>query len=68
MRLIERSSIINIALWIERDEIIVIIGSRQVGKTTLLKMLLNKIDRPKVYLDLEDFQILEICNRRSQDF
>jgi uncharacterized protein len=30
-----------------------IVGSRQVGKTTLAKELLSKIDKPSLYLDLE---------------
>ena len=33
--------------------IVGIIGSRQVGKTTLAKLIQNRIDRPVVFLDLE---------------
>jgi uncharacterized protein len=30
-----------------------IIGPRQVGKTTLAKQLVSKINRPSIYLDME---------------
>jgi len=51
------------------DEIIVIHGSRQVGKTSLMKYLMEntlyKQVPPKnlVYMDLEDFILLDICNK-----
>ena len=33
--------------------VVSIIGPRQVGKTTLAKMILNELDKPSIYLDLE---------------
>ena len=36
-----------------------ILGPRQVGKTTLVKGLMNKLEKPSVYLDLEYFADLE---------
>ncbi len=30
-----------------------IIGGRQVGKTTLIKLLQQKIEKPSIYIDLE---------------
>ncbi len=50
------------------DEIIVIHGSRQVGKTSLMKYLIQNILKEKVipqnivYMDLEDFVLLDTCN------
>lgn len=35
--------------------VVAVIGPRQVGKTTLVKKLMSKIDKPSVYLDLEYF-------------
>ncbi len=69
MRLIKREIHSKIEPWISRPEIIVITGSRQVGKTTLLKMILNELpDGQKMYLDLEDLRILEICNSGVEFF
>ncbi|MBN1465204.1 ATP-binding protein [candidate division KSB1 bacterium] len=55
--------------FIKSDEILVIHGSRQVGKTTLLKMLMNKLPEDEIspnnviYFDLEDFVLLELCDK-----
>jgi len=51
------------------EEIIVIHGSRQVGKTSLMKYLMTQVLPPRVkpqnmvYMDLEDFLLLETCNK-----
>lgn len=69
MRLIQRELFSKIKPWIERPEIIVIMGSRQVGKTTLLKMIMETLpEKQKLYLDLEDQVILEICNSGIETF
>ncbi len=69
MRLIQRDILPDVLKWIDKPEIIVILGSRQVGKTTLLKMILNEIsDRPQRYFDLEDLDILQICNKGPKSF
>ncbi len=63
MRLIERDIYPHLKSWIARPEIIVITGSRQVGKTTLLKMILDELpEGQKLYLDLKDLRILEISD------
>jgi hypothetical protein len=55
--------------WLTRDEIILIIGSRQVGKTTLLKLILEEISaKQKAYFDLEDLGMLDICNTGPENF
>lgn len=38
--------------------IVAIVGSRQVGKTTLAKFILNKVNKKSIYLDLELFSDL----------
>jgi predicted AAA+ superfamily ATPase len=69
MRLIKREILDKVLSWINRPEIIVITGSRQAGKTTLLKMILDELKTPdKVYFDLEDLHFLEICNSGPHDF
>lgn len=66
---IERELYSKIFPWIDRPEIIVITGSRQVGKTTLLKMILEKLPQEqKLYLDLEDLRLLELCNSGVDSF
>ena len=60
--MIERSVIKNINKYIKTDDIIVLHGARQVGKTTIMKMLYEKIEIPKYYFDLEDSRFLSICN------
>jgi len=51
------------------DDIIVIHGARQVGKTTLLKIIIQTLkDKEKIssnllhYFDLEDISLLALCN------
>lgn len=64
MRLISRDLLPAILKWVDKPEIIVVLGSRQVGKTTLLKMILDKIQHePKFYFDLEDLNLFTICNK-----
>ncbi len=43
--------------WLEDHKIILLLGARQVGKTTLLKMILNddRIDLPKYYVNFDEF-------------
>jgi len=52
------------------DNILVIVGSRQVGKTSLLSLLYEKLgQKPKVYFDLEDIQLLtEFNSLKFDDF
>jgi predicted AAA+ superfamily ATPase len=69
MKIIERTILKDTLLWLKKREIIVITGSRQVGKTTLLKLILEVArNEPSVYFDLEDLNILEICNKGPESF
>jgi len=53
--------------FIDDKEIIVLHGSRQVGKTSVLRYLIDNYLRKEAgnnlfYFDLEDFALLELCN------
>ncbi|MFH1541301.1 MAG: ATP-binding protein [Elusimicrobiota bacterium] len=69
----KRKLVSHILKFIPDDEIIVIHGSRQVGKTSLLRFVmdnhLKKIsdERNIFYFDLEDFSLLELCNSSPEE-
>lgn len=53
---------------LKAPEIVVLHGARQVGKTTLLGILMEKLrqrheSKNIVYFDLEDFELLELCDK-----
>ena len=65
MDLIYRSIISEIKKQIERGDAVILIGARQVGKTSILRLLMEGMERvkPKVgifYFDLEKEELLEI--------
>jgi len=67
---IKRKILPQINNFLNYKEAIVIYGARQVGKTTIMKMLIkelkttNKIPEEAVfYIDLEDLEMLELCNQ-----
>ncbi len=51
--MIKRIAENHILADIKQFPVIGIIGPRQVGKTTLSKSLMNKLDKKAIYLDLE---------------
>jgi len=60
--LFEREIQRQIRPWLNRREIIVILGSRQVGKTSLLKLIQQELkDEPIFTFDLEDTFNLTVC-------
>ena len=64
----------EILKYIDKQDIIVLIGARQVGKTTLLQLTMNDLKQQGVaeeciyYFDLEDFSILEAFDQGYKDF
>jgi len=64
-----RKIVKKVLKFLDDREILAIHGSRQVGKTSLLHYLSENYFRAKaspsnlVYFDLEDFVLLELCNR-----
>jgi predicted AAA+ superfamily ATPase len=65
----KRTLLENITRFINNDQIIVITGMRQVGKTSLIRLILEQLrDNPVYYFDLEDFTYLDICNKGHESF
>ena len=69
MKMKKRKMLSQIIPFLDIDEILVIQGARQVGKTTLMKMLIDELIKKGInesrimYLDLEDMNLLDLCNR-----
>ncbi|MCI0495885.1 ATP-binding protein, partial [candidate division KSB1 bacterium] len=70
----QRAILSKITAWFETDHILLITGSRQVGKTYTLFLIIqwlvkNRINQNKIYyFDFEDFELLEICNKGPRSF
>jgi len=65
---IYRNLVDSIWKWLGRGDIIAIYGARQVGKTFLMKYLMDKLSRKggKVsFIDLEDFEMRELLGTPS---
>lgn len=63
-----RTALNIIEKQLNRDNIIAIVGSRQVGKTSLLSLLYEKTGKKlKTYFDLEDIQLLGEFNKLKLD-
>lgn len=65
MELIYRSIVKEIRQQIDRGNIVILIGARQVGKTCILKLLIEEIKKNRTgngifYFDLEKEELLEI--------
>ena len=69
MTFIKRKILSRISNFLDYKEAIVIYGARQVGKTTIMKMLIKQLkdssipDVAILYFDLEDLEMLELCNQ-----
>jgi predicted AAA+ superfamily ATPase len=63
----------SIEKWIDEKEIIILTGVRQVGKTSLLQLIENKIKEKNVgeknvfYLSLEDINVLNVLNENPEN-
>jgi len=66
---IKRKILLRISRFLEYKEAIVIYGARQVGKTTIMKMLIKQLkdngisDKAVFYFDLEDLDMLNLCSQ-----
>ncbi len=64
----ERKDLKHIENYMDTSDVIVIHGARQVGKTTLMTSLMDRLTgsgKPSnniVYFDLEDFDLFDLCN------
>ncbi len=60
--------------YLDEESIILLIGARQVGKTSILYLLMDEVrklgfsDKESLYFDLEDFFILDIFNSGPKEF
>ena len=69
MTFVKRKTLSLISNFIDYKEALVIYGARQVGKTTIMKMLIKQLKENNIpeeaifYLDLEDLEMLELCNQ-----
>lgn len=66
MQLYSRDLEKQIDKWIFRNKILVVYGARQVGKTTFVKMLLEKYGKTNEYYDCDNFEIKDLLE--SQNF
>ncbi|MCK5466461.1 ATP-binding protein [Candidatus Parcubacteria bacterium] len=69
MKLKQRKIISKIKLFLDKKTIIVLHGSRQVGKTSIMHLIKDYLIKEKkikkdniFYFDLEDFVFLDLCN------
>lgn len=68
MNLIPRKISVKISKWINSKQLIALLGSRQVGKTSILYLLIEELKKRSVdpgnifYFDLENFDNLELLN------
>lgn len=70
MKYFERELLSEINKYFKLKEIIAIVGPRQSGKTTLLKIIYQKIPyyKKKIFLDFENLKHLEIFNKDIENF
>ena len=70
MQLLEREIIRKIKIFIDSEDVIVLHGARQVGKTSILRYLQNELTTQKknvLYIDLEDLRFVELLNSGVED-
>ena len=47
------------------NKVLILLGPRRVGKTVLIKQVIQKLNEPYLLLNGKDFSVLEILSRRS---
>ncbi len=61
--LIPREILSQIKMWIDKPEIIILLGARQVGKSSIMQLLMQEMSPDEyIYFDLEDTYNLEIVS------
>lgn len=66
--MIDRKITSSLIKYLEFFPVVAIIGSRQVGKTTLAKQIMHSLKKPVTYLDLERLEDLARLNNPSLYF
>lgn len=65
MKLIKRIIEEQVLKSLVPNKVIILLGPRRVGKTILIKQVIEKLEEPYLLLNGEDFSVLEILSRRS---
>lgn len=65
MKLIKRIIENQVLKSLTPNKVIILLGPRRVGKTILIKQVIEKLEEPYLLLNGEDFSVLEILARRS---
>lgn len=66
--LFKRKVLPDVMEYMDEKETLVLLGARQVGKTSIMKLIMQElesrgIERERlIYLDLEDYALLKVCN------
>jgi len=47
------------------NKVVVLLGARRIGKTVLLTQVMGQLDSPYLFLNGEDFETIELLERRS---
>ena len=64
----KRTIVEDILKFIDSKDAIVIYGARQVGKTTLMKYIMEQhVKENAIYLDLEISSLLDVCNKGIEE-
>lgn len=67
-KIYERKLVSHIIKYLSSREALVIVGARQVGKTSLLKYLIEKhLKENAFYFDLELRELLNLCNQGAEE-
>ena len=63
-----RKLLVELRKWVDKRHVVVVTGMRQVGKTTLFKMLFNEIKSAnKVFLDMENPIVQKVFEETDYD-
>lgn len=66
--LLKRDLFNELKKYLDDNEIIVIHGARQVGKTSLMQLIMSELDASAqlLYIDLEERSMLDLCNQGTE--
>jgi predicted AAA+ superfamily ATPase len=53
--------------WMKREEILILTGSRQVGKSTFLKDIQSRMSETTVFYNLEDLDLLNLFDENPKN-
>lgn len=64
---LERLAFPNVEAWLKKHKAIVLIGARQVGKTTLVNQLIKNTKQKAIYLNADEASVRETLSSASLD-